>query len=853
MAVADTREGRAVKAVLQRAARARACPAEFFDFAAREDGGTRARIKASSSQRAALVFANAHVHACVRMPTGTGRTTLLAWLALWCAGTDPERSVALVGPSREAAEQASRQGWEALGGDGGRPTPEVRVVFPDLRRGGEDDAWTAGAWTVERERGPSTREPTCRAVDGTRADLVRARPLGRVLVDDYGERERAGMLDSRRWFANHVVARADVSTRRAAVLVLGGDAHPDDLVSALERAGWPTLSMRADGVVHVSNAPGWEAPGLLPSGDGFVLRSEPGAWRGRTSAPDGLVEEQRTEAEERKGPTLADFTERYRDDFLGFVRLLEVRPREAVGSGRVPFEPTAIQLAYCRARTPRDVVLKPRQVKITTIELARDLWFFLMKPGVAVRVLVQSSEENEMLTEVSERISIFLDALRTNAGLDLEAVWTRSTRTEYALPNGSTFRMSVAGASEAAAQKKGRGGTIHRLHCTEVASWEWAGQTLNAVMESIAGPEKGTEVVFESTANGAGGDDIGSMLEASGAEYFYAACQGARAGTNGLTFHFFPWTMESEYSLPLAPGEVMDPEDQPDTEKRERERQLIDAGSTQEQLKWWRRKAQGKGLEEMDQEFPHDPDLCFIVSGRQYFDKQKVEGFVVNAEEPIVRLEVRRPGAFGELRVWRRFDPRRRYCVVADPSQGVGRDRGAIQVWERGTGRHCATLVGQLKPSELAREAARLGYEYGQAPVVVERNNHGHAVLQELEREDPVSFGPGRKTRYPRVWRDHDGRVGWNSTETSRVEALSDLDRAIRDGAWTTPDVELARELRTFVVNRKGKAEAKRKKRDDLVLTAAIAGDILRRRFDDDVRPRTPKPVTRTIDETGIG
>jgi len=563
------------------------------------------------------------------------------------------------------------------------------------------------------------------------------------------------------------------------------------------------------------------------------------------------VEEERPKEQAPTGPTLADFAERYRDDFLGFVRLLEVRPREAAGVGRIPFVPTAIQLAYCRARTARDVVLKPRQVKITTIELARDLWFFLTKPGVAVRVLVQSSQEDEMMAEVAERLAMFVDSLRKNAELDLTSVLTRSTRTELVLNNGASLRIMGAGASETAAQKKGRGGTIHRLHATEVASWEWAGQTLNAILESIAGPDHGTEVVFESTANGAGGEEGRSLLEATGAEYFYLACQGARAGTNGLAFHFFPWLMEAEYAVKLDPGEMVDPEDQPDVEKRERERQLVEIGATKEQLKWWRMKARGKGLEEMDQEYPHDPDLCFIVSGRQYFDKVRVEAMVVAAREPVERWEVRRSGAMGEVRIWRRAEPKRRYCVSVDPSEGVGRDRGVATVWERGTGRHVATFAGQIKPAELAREAVKLGELYNGATIVVERTNHGHAVLAELEREDRVGEGP--KRRYPRIFRDQDGKLGWLSSEVSRTEALSDLDRAIRDDTWSTPDVELARELRTFVVGKRGRAEARRGAKDDLVLAAAIGYDAVRRRGEDEPRARAPRPITIDPDARGIG
>jgi hypothetical protein len=250
----------------------------------------------------------------------------------------------------------------------------------------------------------------------------------------------------------------------------------------------------------------------------------------------------------------------------------------------------------------------------------------------------------------------------------------------------------------------------------------------------------------------------------------------------------------------------------------------------------------------MDQEFPHDPDLAFLVSGRQFFDRQRVEGFVLDAREPLERREVKRSGAAGEVRIFKRPERGRRYELAADPSEGVGKDRGVAVIRERGTGEACATVAGQFKPEELAKECAKLGADYFWARLAAERQNHGHAVNAEWERE-----GPG-KARYPRIFRDHDGRPGWISSEASRSEALSQLDRAVRDGEWETPDGEVAREMRTFCVGKRGKAEARRGSRDDLVLAEAILWDLLRRvRSDDQEAPKAPPPLLRHHEQEGIG
>ncbi len=452
-----------------------------------------------------------------------------------------------------------------------------------------------------------------------------------------------------------------------------------------------------------------------------------------------------------------------------------------------------------------------------TIELARDLWFFLTKSGVSVRVFCQSSTDHSMLNELSERVSVYLDALRRNAGLSLSFV--TETRSSWVLANGSSLNIVEAGASEAAAQKKGRGETVHRIHTTEIAFWEYAGHTLNALLEAIGAPDTGTEIVHESTPNGAGSDDMGSAKEQSGGPYFHSLCMGARQGRGDYAFHFFSWLKEPEYARALDVGEVVVPE-------TDRERAIAALGATPEQLKWYRAKVADKGQDDTDQEYASDPDTCFLVSGRQFFDKSQTGRLLVACIDPIATTEIRRPGAVGSLRVWYDAEPGRTYVVAGDTSEGTGGDRGVGQVWETGTGRHMATLWGQFKPAELARELAALGLRYGGAMVAVERNNHGHACIQELERVGIDADG-NRKTKYGRLFVDHDRKIGWISHEVSRTAALSELDRVHRAGTWSTPDRELVGEMRTFVVNKRGKAEGAGGSHDDLVMTAAIAWSVM--------------------------
>lgn len=559
-----------------------------------------------------------------------------------------------------------------------------------------------------------------------------------------------------------------------------------------------------------------------------------------------------------KRASLDAFAARHADPgpgFLAFCDLLEIKPKDATGgTGRIPFVLTPIQRAYCAARTPRDVILKPRQVKITSIELARDVWYFLTKPGVAVRVLCQSSTDHSMLNELSERVGVILESLRRNASLALTFV--SETRTAWTLANGSSLKIVEAGASEAAAQKKERGATLHRVHTTELSRWEYAGATLGGMLEAVGKPEYGTEIVHESTPYGMGGDDRGNPDDADGSAYFYWLCQDAKEERGAYQFHFFSWLQEPEYALPLAEGERVEP-------TTDRERQCAGLGATPEQIKWYRGKVADKGQSNIDQEYALDPETCFLVSGRPFFDRDRTAALFAAACDAVTVEQVRRDGAVGTLSTWLPPVAGATYIVSVDTSEGTGGDRGSCQVYERGTGRHCATLWGQFKPGELAAEAERLGYRYNGAPIAVERNNHGAAVLLELQRAGvtvpagctdvgawlaaltPSELQAATKRRYPAIFCDADGKPGWNNVEVRRVAALDALEAAHRSGQWAPRDRAILGEVRTFVVTASGKAEGARGAHDDLVMTAMVGWDVLRRHRQE---AAPPPPPLRTHD-----
>ena len=472
---------------------------------------------------------------------------------------------------------------------------------------------------------------------------------------------------------------------------------------------------------------------------------------------------------------------RWADDFVGFAALLDIIPK---GGQRQKLRPQLIHATFEPTRTGRDIVLKPRQVGFTTWELARNIWFFLTRPGARVVVLVQSDTKHRPVQNVAASLRTMFEGLRSS-GIHLDV---QNDATDTWIFGDASLRILEAGGTAEAAQKVGRSGTIHRLHVTELAFFGHATNTLNAILECVPGPQFGSEVSIESTANGAAGE-------------FYERFRSASEGVGGYAAHFYPWTMAPDYATALEPGEVITPQ-------TARESELVAMyGATPEQVKFYRGKVADKKQELVDQEYPLDPTSCFLLSGTSFFDVAILNQLAKGVIAPL------RVDEQGRLRIFQHPHPGVSYLIGADTSEGGAKgDESTAIVYRVDTGEHVATYRGRVIPEQFAEALARIGTLYNRATIAPERNNHGHAVLLALTKIQ----------RYPHLYTHQDGKFGWLTNEVSRPLMLDKLDGSMRRGTWKTRDDHVINQMRTFNVNAKGKAEGAKGSHDDLVLAVAI-------------------------------
>lgn len=533
-------------------------------------------------------------------------------------------------------------------------------------------------------------------------------------------------------------------------------------------------------------------------------------------------------------------------DFVSFAAELDVIDKDGI---RVRVRPTAMLSAFEAQRTGRDIVLKPRQVFFTTWELARDLLWLLTRNAAHVVVLAPSDSENYAIRELVQRVNVMLgfDSPGSGAGLVGRHPWLAPNQAAGRPPGNDPLRwedgelrfgparmeIKGAGATSAAAKKVGRSGTVQRLHITEISSFEFANDTWTAIEPTVP-TGLVNEISIESTPQGAAG-------------LFHKLYHDAKARKNSFTTFFFAWMRHQEYRARLEPGETVRA-----TTPREKE-MVRKYGASAQQVKWYRAKVADKGQSSADQEYPMDEETCWLIAGRLFFDAERTKLLMTETRDP-VRIEVLQssvpdPGMKHELLVWKEPYQRDEYVVIGDPSEGiVGGDPCAAAVYHRSSGEHVATLHGLWRTHEFAGHLDRLGRRYNNALMVIERVNHGHAVLNALLRlrvkedgETEEQTNDEKRKAYPNVFHDADDKAGWKTGEIPRATAAEAFEAAYRTGAWHSPCRMSLVECQHFVVNKAGKPEAAAGANDDLVLVHVIGHSILS-------RPRAPRPRTGPSD-----
>ena len=447
--------------------------------------------------------------------------------------------------------------------------------------------------------------------------------------------------------------------------------------------------------------------------------------------------------------------------------LLKIRPKK----GRTRhLTMNRAQEEYSRRCSNRNIVLKARQLGITTYIAARFFVQAITRPGTLTVQVAHSDESAQAIFNIVHRFWENLPKRLQRGAL----VKSRSNVRQIVFPRlDSEYRV------ETADDNAGRGMTIHHLHCSEVSRWPRGGAETLASLRAAVVPEG--EIVLESTANGAAG-------------IFYEEWQ--KAIETGYTRHFFPWWMDAQYCEAPGDPEVLDEEEKA---------LVVKYGLSEGQIAW--RRTHWKTLRGLAaQEYAEDPVACFLASGECVFDTEAIDQALVQAGQVVESKDN------GRLLIWFPPSTGKQYILGVDAAGGgADGDYACAQVIERTMGLQCAELRGHFPPMELARRIAALGWMYQDAMIAVERNNHGYGVLAHL-----------KETPYENIFQQG-GQAGWLTSAASRPAMIENLAAVlvVAPGLFHSP--RLFGELRTFVRHGDGSAAASIGAHDDCVMAMAVA------------------------------
>jgi len=136
---------------------------------------------------------------------------------------------------------------------------------------------------------------------------------------------------------------------------------------------------------------------------------------------------------------------------------------------------------------------------------------------------------------------------------------------------------------------------------------------------------------------------------------------------------------------------------------------------------------------------------------------------------------------------------RRSYVMGVDPAEGNPHsDESVACVIDADTGDQVALLAGRFEPGHFAAYLHAVAEAYA-AGVLVERNNHGHAVLLALAEAGMAEAGAacGRAAVLPGL----DGRPGWLTAPRSKTLAFNAAAELLSGGSPQIRDAETLQQL----------------------------------------------------------
>lgn len=535
--------------------------------------------------------------------------------------------------------------------------------------------------------------------------------------------------------------------------------------------------------------------------------------------------------------------------FMRFISLIRITSKECPEP--VPIVPYEGQKRFLRelvAGLNGDVhhftVLKSRQLGISTILLALDIFWLYMHPGLQGALICDTAQNLEIMRGT---ITEMLESLPPRYRVPIRS----HNRTGLVLANGSRLQYMSAGKNKNSGL--GRSRALNYVHATECSSWGDQ-KGLDSLLHALAEQNPNRLYVFESTA-------LGYNL-------FHDMWEEARSDARQRAI-FIGWWSKDTQQIPR------DDEDferwwgeQPYlTEEEAKTAKVVETEYgwkiTEEQWAWYRRKSfNAKDEHSLLEEQPSTEHEAFQATGNSFFSLKKITSdmdflshnqvaytgykYTLGKRFLQMRMEETKIPDEVDLKVWENPVEGAKYVLGVDPAYGrdEDKDRSTIEVWrcfadkmvqvaEYSTPmpetRHVAWVMAHLAGCyrdcminleitgpggetllELNNLKLQMQHDVGQRELVASLNpNWALDQARWYLYHRPDSMGPG----YAYAWKtsfENKQRICY------RMREFYDLDELIPRSMF------LLDEMRTFVQDG-GKLAASGSNKDDRVMATALA------------------------------
>lgn len=530
------------------------------------------------------------------------------------------------------------------------------------------------------------------------------------------------------------------------------------------------------------------------------------------------------------------------DHFRKFCAYLRIDTKER---GQMPFTWIGTQ-SYCMEEVAKGLeagihtffILKGRQLGISTVSIALDLYWMFLHKGLQGALVTDTDDNRDLFRS---NLSLYMSSLPPNARVrELQ-----HNRTQLVLKNRSRLSYIVAGKRKN--ESLGAGKAVNFMHGTECASWGDQ-DGMGSLVATLAQQNPNRLYLFESTA--------------FGYNMWYELCDQAKHAKSQRLI-FVGWWRNEFYRKERSSVEFKTYWDgEPTPEEREWMREVFveyKYNITPEQIAWWRwyleEYCTGREINQMYQMFPPTADYAFQMSGSKFFSSERVNVAYKRAlDQPAKfwRYEfglhfeqtqfIECAAQNAQVTMWEAPVPGARYVLGADPAYGSSEwaDLFAISVWRCFSDKmvQVAELATpDLNEAQFAWALAHLAGSYRPPMVNLEMQGPGSTVfneLQNLKRYGGAPAAGANREIYDVVnnirdylWRKQDSLVGgfafqWQTTSKEKIRMLSTFRGYFEREMLVINSPQLAAQMRN--IHRAGdKIGGEGRAKDDLVIAAGLA------------------------------